>query len=104
MASKVKKELPGYLRASRASAVPYRPRVALMPGDAVRIARELQEMTQNDLAAATDIPQGAISAIERGRIALGDVRAEKFARALKVHPAVLLWPQWSVEDEAKRAG
>jgi transcriptional regulator with XRE-family HTH domain len=70
----------------------------------VRIARELQEMTQNDLAAATHIPQAAISAIERGRIALGDVRAEKFARALKIHPAVLLWPQWDAEAEAKRAG
>jgi hypothetical protein len=31
-------------------------------------------------------------------------RAEKLARALKVHPAVLLWPNWDVELESKRAG
>jgi transcriptional regulator with XRE-family HTH domain len=88
----------------RPAKVPYRPRVALTPGDAVRIARELQEMTQEQLAAATDMRQGTISAIEHGRIALGDVRAERLARALKVHPAVLLWPQWDIEDEAKRTG
>ena len=32
-------------------------------------------------------------------------RAEKLARALKVHPAVLLWPSgWDTSVESKRAG
>jgi transcriptional regulator with XRE-family HTH domain len=84
--------------------VPARVRVALTPGDAVRVARELQEMTQAQLAAVTGIAQPTLSSIERGSATLGAERAEKLARALKVHPAVLLWPNWDVEVEAKRAG
>ncbi len=78
-----------------------RPRVVLSPGDSVRIARELQEMTQAELAVASGIPQGTISSIENGRVTLGAERAEKLARSLKVHPAVLLWPNWEVD--AKKA-
>jgi transcriptional regulator with XRE-family HTH domain len=78
-----------------------RVRVALTPGAAVRVARELQEMTQAELAEASGIPQPTLSSIENGRVTLGAERAEKLARALKVHPAVLLWPNW--DAEAKRA-
>jgi transcriptional regulator with XRE-family HTH domain len=74
--------------------VPARVRVTLTPGDSVRIAREIQEMTQAELAAASGVPQPTISSIESGRATLGAERAEKLARALSVHPAVLLWPQW----------
>jgi transcriptional regulator with XRE-family HTH domain len=83
--------------------VPARARVALRPGDSVRIARELQEMTQAELAKACGIPQPTLSSIESGRATLGAERAEKLARALKVHPAVLLWPNWDTEIESKRA-
>ncbi len=76
-----------------------RTRVALTPGDSVRLARELQEMTQAELAAGSGIPQGTISSIENGRVTLGAERAEKLARALKVHPAVLLWPNWEIESK-----
>ena len=48
--------------------VPARARVALAPGDAVRVARELQGMTQSGLADACGIPQGTISSLESGRI------------------------------------
>jgi transcriptional regulator with XRE-family HTH domain len=80
--------------------VPARTRVVLSPGASVRIARELQELTQAELAKASGIPQPTISSIESGRVALGAGRAEKLARALKVHPAVLLWPNW---DEVRSA-
>ena len=83
--------------------VPARPRSALTPGEAVRVTRELQEMTQAELAKACGIPQPTISSIESGRIAIGADRAEKLARALKVHPAVLLWPNWEAEVAPKRA-
>ena len=36
-------------------------------GEGLRVLRELQEMTQAELAAASGIPQAAISAIENGR-------------------------------------
>ncbi len=81
--------------------VPARTRVVLSPGDSVRVARELQEMSQAALSAASGVPQSAISAIERGHATLGAERAEKLARPLKVHPAVLLWPNWDADAEQK---
>jgi transcriptional regulator with XRE-family HTH domain len=64
-------------------------RIDVSTGDSVRILRELQEMSQNDLAAASGIPQSTISAIENSRIRLGVDRAKMLAKALRCHPAVL---------------
>jgi transcriptional regulator with XRE-family HTH domain len=66
----------------------------------VRIIRELQEMSQNELAAASGIPQSTISAIENGRVNLGVERAKLLARALCCHPAVLVFPSWDEEQAA----
>ena len=74
--------------------------VAVSPGESVRIMRELQEMSQNNLAKASGIPQSTISAIEHGRVNLGVERAKQLARALKCHPAVLVFPGWDVERES----
>ena len=68
-------------------------------GESVRIIRELQEMSQNDLAEASEIPQSTISAIENDRVNLGVERAKKLARVLKCHPAVLVFPGWDVKQE-----
>jgi len=68
-------------------------------GESVKIIRELQELSQNDLAKLTGIPQSTISAIEHNRVKLGVERAKVFARALKCHPAVLVFPGWCVEKE-----
>lgn len=69
-------------------------------GESVRIIRELQGMSQNGLAEVTGIPQSTISAIENDRVKLGVDRAKVFARALKCHPAVLVFPGWEVEKES----
>jgi transcriptional regulator with XRE-family HTH domain len=60
--------------------------------EAIRMLRELQGMSQMDLARASNIPQPGISALEKGKERLGVERAESLARALGVHPAVLLYP------------
>ncbi len=67
--------------------------------ESVRIMREFQELSQNDLAKLTGIPQSTISAIENGRVQLGVERAKVLARALSCHPAVLVFPGWDVEQE-----
>ncbi len=69
-------------------------------GESVRIIRELQEMSQNELAELTGIPQSTISAIENNRVNLGVERAKILARALKCHPAVLVFPGWEVSRES----
>jgi len=81
----------------------YRPakkRIEVSVGESVRIIRELQEMSQNDLATATGIPQSTISAIENDRVNLGVERAKQLARILKCHPAVLVFPGWDVSKSA----
>ena len=66
----------------------------------MRIVRELQELSQNDLAELTGIPQSTISAIENDRVQLGVERAKVLAKALKCHPAVLVFPGWEVGQES----
>jgi transcriptional regulator with XRE-family HTH domain len=77
-----------------------RRRVEVTVGESVRIIRELQELSQNQLAELSGIPQSTISAIERDRVNLGVERAKILARALKVHPAALVFPGWNVERES----
>lgn len=74
--------------------------VEVSVGESVRILRELQEMSQNELARTTGIPQPTISAIENDRIRLGVDRAKVLARALRCHPAVLVFPGWEVDNES----
>ncbi|RLA43270.1 MAG: transcriptional regulator [Gammaproteobacteria bacterium] len=69
-------------------------------GESVRILRELQEVSQNELSELTGIPQSTISAIENDRVNLGVERAKILARALKCHPAVLVFPGWDVRQES----
>ena len=75
-------------------------RVTVSVGESVRILRELQELSQNELAQSTGIPQSTLSAIERDRINLGVERAKVLARALRCHPAVLVFPGWDIEHES----
>jgi transcriptional regulator with XRE-family HTH domain len=77
-----------------------RKRVKVSVGESVKIIRELQELSQNDLSELTGIPQSTISAIENDRVNLGVERAKLLARALKCHPAVLVFPGWEVHQES----
>jgi transcriptional regulator with XRE-family HTH domain len=81
----------------------YRPakkRIEVSVGESVRIIRELQGLSQNQLAEITGIPQATISAIENDRVRLGVERAKTLATALKVHPGVLVFPGWELPNEA----
>ncbi len=69
-------------------------------GESVRITRELQGLSQSELAKLTGIPQSTISGIENDRINIGVERAKVLARALRCHPAVLVFPGWENKDLA----
>ena len=80
----------------------YRPakkRIPVSVGESVRILRELQELSQNQLARLTGIPQTTISAIENDRVRLGVERAKVLAKALRCHPGVLVFPGWELPGE-----
>jgi transcriptional regulator with XRE-family HTH domain len=75
----------------------YRPakkRTNVTVGESVRIIRELQELSQNQLSVLSGIPQATISAIENDRVRLGVERAKNLAKALDCHPGVLVFPRW----------
>ncbi|MFK7958628.1 MAG: helix-turn-helix domain-containing protein [Lysobacterales bacterium] len=73
-----------------------RRQIEVSVGDSVRIIRELQDMSQNQLSRVSGIPQSTISAIENDRVNLGVERAKQLAVALRCHPAVLVFPGWDV--------
>jgi transcriptional regulator with XRE-family HTH domain len=79
---------------------PARKRVNVSVGESVRIVRELQELSQSELARLTNIPQSTISAIENDSINLGVERAKTLARILQCHPAVLVFPGWEVNKRS----
>jgi len=74
--------------------------VEVTVGESVRIIRELQGLSQNELSRRSGIPQSTISAIENDRVNLGVERAKVLARALRCHPAVLVFPNWDLGAES----
>ncbi|RZV49368.1 MAG: XRE family transcriptional regulator [Pseudomonadales bacterium] len=75
-------------------------RLEVSVGESVKIMREFQELSQNELAELSGIPQSTISAIENDRVQLGVERAKVLARALQCHPAVLVFPGWDIDEES----
>lgn len=69
--------------------------ILMSPGEMVRTLRELKEWTQVDLAEETGISQANISAIENDRIEIGKQRAIVLAEALNVHPASIMFADYS---------
>lgn len=66
----------------------------LTPGKALKIYRELQGLTQLELAKKSGLKQATISSLEHGRITMGVDRAKALALALKVHPSTLAFADW----------
>ena len=75
----------------------------VLPGEALRIVRELQGMSQSELESQTGIAQTNISALENGSRCLGRERALVLAKALKVHPSVLLFPDFDMSEIDKQS-
>lgn len=74
--------------------------ITMTPGEMLSTVRQLQGLTQNELARLTGMSQANISNMESGRQQIGKDRALVLAKALKVHPAVLMFPNYCVVDEA----
>mgnify|MGYP001165553768 CR=1 FL=1 len=68
--------------------------VDITPAEMLKVLRELQGMTQTELAKRSGLTQSNISAMENGSSQIGRGRALKLALALKTHPAVILFPDF----------
>ena len=85
---------------SQGSFVLAQPQLEMSPAQSLRVLRELQGLSQNDLEKLCGIPQSTISGMESGRINIGVERAKVLARALRVHPAVIVFPGWELDAAA----
>ncbi|HEU5280908.1 MAG TPA: helix-turn-helix transcriptional regulator [Gammaproteobacteria bacterium] len=72
----------------------------ITPGEALKMLREQQGLSQAALAKMTGINQSNISSLENNTRQMGRERAITFAKALKVHPAVLLFPDFDIAKVA----
>lgn len=75
--------------------------ISMTPGDVLMTLRKLQRLTQLELAELTGMTQANISSMESGRQQIGRDRAIVLAKALKVHPAVILFPDYTVGSKVK---
>lgn len=75
-------------------------RVKMNPGEMLRTLRDLQGFSQKQLAELSGLTQSNISALENGTSQIGRERALALAFALKVHPAVILFPDFELKDVA----
>ena len=81
--------------AEAAEAVPWREAFpsrsdAERPGRMLRAARTREDLSQDQLAHLTGIPQRHLSEMEHGKRTIGKERAKKLAAALQVHFSVFL--------------
>jgi DNA-binding XRE family transcriptional regulator len=75
-------------------------RIDVSVGESVCILRELQDMTQDDLAQAIGMTVATLRAIEEDRVSLDIAQAKVLARALRCHPAVMVFSGWDLESES----
>ncbi len=74
--------------------------LSMTPGEMLATLRNLQGLTQSQLAKASGMTQANISSLESGRQQIGRERALALATALKIHPAVIMFPNYRVIDLA----
>lgn len=74
--------------------------IDVTPGEMLAAVRKLQGLSQGDLSKLTGIAQANISRMEQGYQKIGRERAIVLAQALKIHPAVILFPNYRVHYNA----
>lgn len=74
--------------------VPAKRHVALTTGEVIRMFRELKGWTQAELAKRCGISTTNISLLENEKVDIGKKRAEQIAKAIGVHPAIIMFPEY----------
>ena len=74
--------------------VPAKRHAVLTTGEVIRMLRELKGWTQAELAERSGISATNISLLENAKVDIGKKRAEQIAKALGVHPAIIIFPEY----------
>jgi transcriptional regulator with XRE-family HTH domain len=75
---------------------PAKRHVPVTTGEIIRILREKKGWTQEVLAKKCGISATNLSMLENDRVDIGKRRAEQIARAFKIHPALIMFPEYQV--------
>jgi transcriptional regulator with XRE-family HTH domain len=75
-----------------------RPHAELSTGEVIRMLRELKGWTQKRLAEKSGISDANLSLLEHDKVDIGKKRAEQLAKAFKVHPAIIMFPEYEADE------
>ena len=77
--------------------IPAQPHASLTTGEVIKLLRELKGWTQKELAKRSGISATNISLLENERVEIGKKRAEQLAKAFKLHPAIIMFPEYEAD-------
>lgn len=80
-----------------------KPHAKLTTGEVIGMLRELKGWTQAELAKRCGISPTNISLLENDKVEIGKRRAEQLAKAFKVHPAIIMFPEYESREIEKAA-
>ncbi len=72
-------------------------------GEVIRILREKKGWTQEELARQSHISTTNLSMLENDHLDIGKKRALQLAKAFKVHPAIIMFPEYESREIRKAA-
>ncbi len=79
------------------------PHATVTTGEVIKTLRELKGWMQKDLAKRCGILVTNLSLLENNRIDIGKHRAEQLAKAFKIHPAIIMFPEYEGMEIKKAA-
>jgi len=88
------------MRINKKDFIKARVNISITPGQMLKTLRELQGLSQLELSDMTGISQSNLSSLETDARQIGRERALVLAKALKVHPAVILFPDYDIAEAA----
>jgi transcriptional regulator with XRE-family HTH domain len=91
------------MKKSHEEFIPAKRHANLTTGEVIRMLRELKGWTQEDLATHGEIHTTKISMLENDRGDIGKKRAEQLAKAFGVHPAIIMFPEYEMQELGKKA-
>lgn len=77
--------------------VPATPKIDVSTGETIRMFRELKGWTQEKLAKISGINAKNISLLENDKIEIGKKRAIALAKAFRIHPSIIMFPEYEYE-------
>jgi transcriptional regulator with XRE-family HTH domain len=91
------------MKINKSNFKPAKQHAILSTGEVIKMLRELKGWTQEELSKYCSINAKNISMLENDRLEIGKKRAEQFAKAFNVHPAIIMFPEYESKEIQKAA-